>query len=104
MANMFEMIKQAASMKKEMGKIQKDLERKTVDYSHAGGKIEVVARGDMTIQSIRIDPVSIDPDKAARLEELIAGAINGALKTAKKEAAKEMSKMTGGMGLDGLLG
>lgn len=96
--NMMKMMKEAGSMKKEMKQLQRELENKTVEYSARGGKITVVARGDMSIQSIKIDPQSIAPDRAEKLEELIVTGVNGALKAAKKKAGAEMSKMTGGMG------
>lgn len=103
MANIFEKIKKAASMKKEMKQIQKKLEKQIVEYSSGGGKVVVTARCDMTIVSIKIDPLSIDPSKSERLEELLITGINGALKTAKKKAGDEMSKLTKDMGLGDLL-
>ena len=104
MANIFNMVKKAASMKKEMKTIQDSLVKQQVEYSAGGGKVKVVARGDMSIESITIDPLSINPDKADRLEELLVAGINGALKAAKKKAGSEMSKLAGGMGLGDLMG
>ena len=104
MANIFNMVKQAASMKKEMKNIQENLSKQKVEYSAGGGKVNVVARGDMSIESITIDPLSIDPEKADRLHELIVTGVNGALKAAKKKAGSEMSKLAGGMGLGDLMG
>ena len=104
MANMFEMLKQAASMKKEMGKVQKDLAEKSVEHSCDGGRVVVVATGDMTIKSIKVDPAIVDSSQVEKLEGVLVRGVNGALKTAKKEAAREMSRIAGGMGLGGLLG
>ena len=58
MANMFKMIKEAHSMQKQMKQIQKELERQTIDF--ASGGVKVVARGDMSIAGITIDPAIID--------------------------------------------
>lgn len=102
MANMFQMMKQAVSMQREMKQVQKELARQSVEFTSGG--IKVVAKGDMTIASISIEPHLIDPAKAVKLEGLIASAINGALGAAKKQAGEAMSKLTEGMGLGGLLG
>jgi DNA-binding YbaB/EbfC family protein len=103
MANLFNMMKQAGSIKKDMKKMQKQLAGQTVEFSSAGGQVKVVARGDMTIAE-----VSIDPEFARKpgdgLEKAVVAAVNGALAVAKKEAGKEMSKLAGGLGLGDLMG
>lgn len=96
MANMMSMLKQASSMKKEMKRIQKDLESKTVAYENGG--VKVVARGDMTIVSIEISPDAVINNKPDRLDQLVTKAVNGALKEVKKVAAAQMQQMTGGLG------
>ena len=104
MANVFEMVKQAASMRKEMKRIESELASKRVEYSAAGGRIKVIARGDMTIESITLSPECTAPDRVAKLPELLVQAVNGALHDAKKKAGSEMSKLAGSLGLPGLLG
>lgn len=95
MAKMFDMAKKAASMQKQMKKVQKELARQTAEGSN--GAVTAVARGDMSLKSVRIDGdvSSINQDK---LEKMIVGAVNSALNAAKKMAGGEMSKITGGMG------
>lgn len=102
--NVLKMMQQAATMRREMQQIQSELEKKTVEYTIGGGRLKVVARGDMTIESITIDPQSVDPSNVARLQDLIVNGVNGALKAAKKKAGSEMSKMAGSMGLGKLMG
>ena len=102
MANMFKMIKEAASMQRQMKQIQKELERQTVEF--ASGGVKVVARGDMSIQNITLDAAIVDPSKVVKLEGLITSAINGALSASKKQAGQAMSKLTEGTGLGSLLG
>ena len=104
MANILQMMKQAATMKRDMKKIQDELARKTVDFSAKGGQVRVTARGDMSIAGIQIDPALVNPAQAARLGEILTVAVNGALDSAKKEAGREMAKLTQGMGLGDLLG
>jgi DNA-binding YbaB/EbfC family protein len=96
MSNMFDMMKQAASMKKKMKKIQKELVKQTVEASSGG--VTVVACGDMSVRSVKIDTSDANTADTARLEKMIVGAVNNAMAAAKKKAAAEMSSMTGGLG------
>lgn len=100
--NIMKMMHKAASMKKEMKKIQKELESKTFEYSD--DKVSVAARGDISVKSIKIDPSLIDPAKPENLEKMVLSAVNGALSAAKEDAGKEMAKLTSGMGMGDLLG
>jgi len=102
MANMLKMMKQAASMQKEMKRIQKDLARQTVEFTNAG--VTVQARGDMSIEQIDIDEKVLDGANPQKLGKQIKMAVNGALAAAKKKAGSEMSKLTAGSGLGDLLG
>jgi len=104
MTNLLKMMKQAGSMRREMKRIQEELARRKVEAESPDGMVKVVARGDMSIQSIDIDPTMIDRDASDRLEELVKQAVNGALQKAKKDAGSEMSKLTAGMGVGDLLG
>jgi hypothetical protein len=99
MANMMKLMKQAANMQKNMEKMQAELADKTVEFSSGGGMVTAVARGDNSIESIKIDPKVVDPEDVEMLEDLVLSAVDGALKAAKEMAAKEMSKLTAGMGL-----
>ncbi len=104
MANMMNMMKQAASMRKNMKKMQKQLAKETVTYTWSE-KMKVTARGDMTIQDIWIDSQMLDASKKKEVEKGLTAAVNGALKAAKDKAGKQMSELTGGMdGLSELLG
>jgi nucleoid-associated protein EbfC len=99
MANIFEMVKQAGQLRKEMKRIESTLAEKRVEHSVNGGKIKVVARGDMKVESIVIHPELLAPDRVGKLQDLLVSAVNGALDDAKKKAGSEMSKLAGGLGL-----
>ena len=102
MTNMLKMVQQAASLRKEMKQIQKELEKKTVDFSASG--VTVCARGDMSLVSIKLDPALVAAGgKLEELERAVLKAVNGALIEAKKEAGGAMTKLAGG-GLGDLLG
>jgi len=103
MANPFKMMQQAAGMRKEMKEIQDRLASQTVTHAVASGKIKVTARGDMTLESVEIDPAALSADDVKRLQDWIVMGVNGALKAAKKKAGNEMRKLTGGMNLGGMM-
>ena len=99
MANMMKLMKQAANMQKNMEKMQADLAQRSVEFSSGGGMVTAVARGDSTLESIKIDPKVVDPGDVEMLEDLVLSAVDGALTKAKEMVAEEMSKLTAGLGL-----
>jgi DNA-binding YbaB/EbfC family protein len=102
MMDMFKMIKEAASLQKNVKKIQKELARKTIEFSAGDGAVTVVAAGDGTVKSIRIDPRAVDPGQTTKLESLVLAAVSGALKQARDLGAKEVSRVASSMGLPGM--
>jgi len=103
MTNLLKMMKQAASLQKDMKRIQKDLASKTVESTAEGGKIRVVARGDMSLEGIHIDPSLVDEQAVAALEKGLLQGVNAASKEAKEVAGREMKELTSGMGLPDVL-
>lgn len=102
MANMMKLMQKAASLQKDLEKTQGELANKTVEFSSGGGMVKVVAAGDGSVKSIKIDPGVINPADAGLLEDMVLAAVDGALKAAKQMAAKEMSKIAAEMGLPGM--
>ncbi|HOW98114.1 MAG TPA: YbaB/EbfC family nucleoid-associated protein [Kiritimatiellia bacterium] len=99
MVNILKMMKQAASMQKNMETLQADLAGRTVEFSSGGGMVTAVARGDGTVAEIRIDPKVVDPADVEMLQDLVLAAVDGAIKGARDMAAAEMAKLTSGLGL-----
>ena len=102
MANIAKMMKQAASMQKNMTKLQEELAERTVEFSAGGGMVTVMARGDISVQSIKIDPRAVDPEDVEMLEDLVLAGVDGALKAAQEMVSAEMGKLTQGMQIPGL--
>ena len=94
MTNPFQMMKQL----NELRKLQKEMESKTNEATSKDGMVTVVARGDMAIKSMRIDPKAMDVAKPDKLAQLIVSTANSALEACKKQAATDMAKMSGGLG------
>jgi DNA-binding YbaB/EbfC family protein len=102
MPNFMKMMKQAASMQKDMERVQGELAEKTLDFSAGGGMVTATARGDGTLARIKIDPKVVNPAEVDLLEDLVTAAVDGALTAAKEMAAKELGKITAGLNIPGL--
>jgi nucleoid-associated protein EbfC len=103
MANMIQMMKQAATMQRDLKRVQKELAKQKTEGSAGGGRATAVVTGEMTLESLALDPELMRQDPA-KAQALAVEAVNNALKAAKKKAGAEMSKLAGGLGLGGLLG
>jgi len=102
---MFDQIKEAMKMQSEMRRIQNEMQKITESYSNGG--ITVVARGDMTIAKISMEPTAYDEVKAGkpqRFETMLLNVVNGALKKVKDKTQQEMAKQMKADGLGGLFG
>ena len=91
--NMLKMMQQF----KQIKKLQKELARQTYEATSTSKQVTVVAKGDMSIQSLSIAPEAMDSGPNSLAREIISTA-NSALDSAKKGATGEMSKMAGGLG------
>lgn len=104
MKNLFAMMKDAASLQRNVKKMQADLRQKTVEFSSGKGEVTAVARGDGTIAGIRIEPSAIRPGEARELERLVLKAVEGAQEAATRLGAAEMKSFAAGMGLPNIPG
>ena len=104
MKNMFKMLKEAASLQKNVKQIQSKLRKQTVEFSSGVGEITVTARGDGSIADIKIAPGVINPGKAAELEKMVLRAVEGAIGEAKKLSSAEMKNFAAEMGLPNIPG
>jgi len=95
-------MKQAKQMMSTVEKIRAEMEKRTQEATVGGGMVTVVARGDDTLVSIKIDPEVVDPDDVEMLQDLILAATNEALKKVQEMKREEMSKITGGLQIPGM--
>ena len=63
--------------------------------AHVNGQRELLA--------VKISPEVVDPEDVEMLEDLVTAAVTAALKKAGDAHAEEMSKVTGGLGIPGLM-
>ena len=97
--NFMKMMKQAADLQQRMQAKQEELATRTVEHSSGGGMVTAMARGDLSIVSIRVDPKVVDPSDVGLLEDLVLAAVNGALQSAREMVAREMAALAQSAGL-----
>ena len=103
MGNMGAMVKQAQKMQAELAKAQEEIKTMTAEATAGGGMVKVVAQGDMTVQSITIDPAAIDPEDADMLQDMVCAAVNEALRAVSAQGSARIGQATGGMNIPGLM-
>ena len=100
--NMQQMMRQAQKMQKELAKAQQEVAAMTFEGTAGGGMVSVTARGDMTIESITIDPEAIDPEDVEMLQDMICAAVNEAIRGINEMSNARMGAGTGGMNIPGM--
>ena len=95
-------LRQAQQMQQRLIKAQEELEMESIEASVGGGVVTVVVNGKQKIQSIKIDPVAVDPEDINMLEDLIIAAVNEAMDKAQELASQRVGAITGGMNIPGL--
>lgn len=96
-------MKQAAKMQQQMQEVQAGLVQLKAEGTSGGGAVKVVARGDGSLESIKIDPQAATGGDITMLEDLVLSAANQALTRARDAANTEMGKVTAGMNIPGLM-
>jgi nucleoid-associated protein EbfC len=103
MTGLGDLMKQAQRLKAEMDRIQAEAGAKTAEGSAGGGMVTAVANGRGELLSIRIDPEVAAGEDREMLQDLVTAAANDALRKAREMLAQEVARVTGGMGIPGLL-
>jgi DNA-binding YbaB/EbfC family protein len=99
MPDIMKILQQAQEMQGKFQTLQADLQKETVTASAGGGMVTVVANGQGTVRSIKIDPGVVNAADVEMLEDLVLVAITEAQKKAQDIQQREMGKLTGGMSL-----
>lgn len=98
------LLSQVQEMQQQMAAQQDALADETVTVTAGGGVITIVITGHQRLKSITIQPEVVDPDDVEMLQELLVAAVNAAIEQSQALAAEKMEGLTGGMGLNDLLG
>ncbi|GAB6272572.1 MAG: YbaB/EbfC family nucleoid-associated protein [Smithellaceae bacterium] len=102
MHNIGNIMKQAKKMQEKIGRLQQELETKTVEAQSGGGMVRVLVNGKFEIVSLKIEKDVVNPEDIEMLQDLIAAAVNEGVRKSQEMAASEMSKITGGLSIPGM--
>jgi DNA-binding YbaB/EbfC family protein len=97
-----DLMKQAQKMQEQMGKIQEESKKKTVEASAGGGMVVAVVSGAMELVSLKIEKDVVNPEDIEMLQDLVIAAVNEALRRAQQMVSDDMGKITGGMNIPGM--
>ena len=95
---------QMQQMQEQMATQQEALATETLSVTVGGGVITVVITGHQRLQSIEIQPELIDPEEVDLLQDMLVAAVNSAIEQSQAMAAERMEGLTGGLGINDLLG
>ena len=101
--NMGAMMKQAQKMQAELARAQEEIKDMTFEATAGGGMVKVVANGDMTVDSIVIDPEAVDPEDVEMLQDMVAAAVTVALRGVSEISSQRLNAATGGLNIPGLM-
>lgn len=102
MHNIGNIMKQAKKMQEKMGRLQEELETKTIEAQAGGGMVRVIVNGKFEIVSLKIEKDVVNPEDIEMLQDLIAAAVNEGIRKAQEMASSEMAKITGGLSIPGM--
>ncbi len=91
--NMNEIKSQAEAMKSKVANIR------CTGYA-CGNMVEVVANGNMEIESVKIDPAFLKPENNEMIAVFVASAVNTALKNVKDRIQEEAGAAMAQYGLN----
>lgn len=91
-----------AKMLLQVKKLQKELQKMTIDIEKGDGAVTVQITGDQKIKKISIDPDYVDLDDIGQLERWLEDAVKEAIAESQKIAAEKMQPMMGALGNLGL--
>ncbi len=102
MHNIGNIMKQAKKMQEKIGRLQQELESKTIEAQSGGGMVKVLVNGKFEIVSLKIEKEVVNPEDVEMLQDLIAAAVNEGIRKSQEMASSEMAKITGGLGIPGM--
>lgn len=91
-----------AKMLLKVKKLQKELQKMTIQVEKGDGAVVVEITGEQKIKKIHIDPDYVDLDDIGQLERWLEEAVKDAIQQSQKVAAEKMQPMMGALGDLGL--
>lgn len=89
--NPMDFVKNLQDMQTRMGDVQEKLKTISSSGSAGGGLVEITVNGQLEVQSVKLDPVCVDPRDVQMLEDLIQSAFVAAVNNVKEKIKTELA-------------
>lgn len=97
------LLRQAQKMQQRVQELQASLEKRSFEGKAGGGAVRATVTGARQLVDLKIDKAVVNPQEVELLEDLVATAVKEALRLADETAKSEMQRITGGLGLPGMM-
>lgn len=87
-----------AKMLMKVRKLQKELQKMTLEVEAGDGAVKVEITGEQKIKKIHIDPEFVNLEDIGQLEKWVEEAVKEAIQKSQKIAAEKMQPMLGSLG------
>lgn len=102
--DMKRMMREAQKMQMQLSKAQEEVAAMSFEGSAGGGMVKATVKGDMTLESVEISPIVVNPDDIEMLQDLVVAAVNDAMNGMNDTASAHINAATGGMNMPGMPG
>jgi DNA-binding YbaB/EbfC family protein len=96
-------MKQAQQMQARIAELQGEMAERREEATAGGGVVTAVANGRGELVDLKISPEVVRAEEVEMLQDLVLAAVNESLRKAKEAMEEEVKKVTGGLGLPGLM-
>jgi DNA-binding YbaB/EbfC family protein len=95
MADYQQLFQIGQQMQGRLQQLQTELAQRTIEFAAGGGMVHVVADGQGTVRSVRIDPAAFEGRDAELLSDLVLSAVAEVQRRAAEVMQAEMRKVQG---------
>jgi len=92
-ASMLNQMKQIYEMQKKAKELQKQLQAVKAEQTNSSRSLSITVNGIQKVESLRIDPLWLTPEKNAALEAALTQLINDAFEEVQKRSASQAASL-----------
>ncbi|WP_422396969.1 YbaB/EbfC family nucleoid-associated protein [Streptomyces gobiensis] len=96
--DMQQLLQQAQKMQQDLAAAQQELAETPVEGSAGGGLVKATVTGAGELQSLVIDPKSVDPEDTETLADLVLAAVRDANSAAQQLQQSKLGPLAQGLG------
>ncbi|MCG3196338.1 MAG: YbaB/EbfC family nucleoid-associated protein [Candidatus Omnitrophica bacterium] len=93
------LIKNARDIQQKVDSLKQSLVETPAEGVSGGGLVRIKGRADGTVQSVDLDPATVQRGDVEMLEDLVLAAINSFNQNLAEHRRAKLAELTGGLGL-----